>query len=70
MRRRAGIPVLNIFFNLIGRALLSAVIFNVVSTFLKQLFDEQDRPLAEAPVQGKIIDVKAEHVIDAGTAPE
>ena len=67
MRRRTLFPGLNIIVNLIMRALLSAVIFNAVSTFLKQLFDEQEQhhPLAESPVQGKIIDVKAEHVIDA-----
>ncbi|MBX3085343.1 MAG: hypothetical protein KF716_27160 [Anaerolineae bacterium] len=65
MRRRIMFPGLNGFFNLFVRAILSALIFNAVSTFLKQLFDEQEQPLAESPVQGKVIDVKAEQVIDA-----
>jgi hypothetical protein len=65
MRRNIIFPGLSGFFTLIVRAIFSALVLNVVSTFLKQLFDEQEKPLEESPVQGKVIDVKAEQVLDA-----
>jgi hypothetical protein len=63
MRRRIAFPGIGIL-DFVMRLIVSALIFNVVSVILKQLFDEQERRDAEEREE-KVIDVSASQVMDA-----
>lgn len=63
MRRRMVFPGMGIL-DFVMRLIVSALIFNVVSVILKQLFDEQERRTAEDGEE-KVIDVSASQVMDA-----
>jgi hypothetical protein len=66
MRRRFFIPGVSGLVDFLVRIALSALIFNIVSIFLKQMFDEDERVETDTQTMDeKIIDVKAEQVLDA-----
>jgi hypothetical protein len=65
MRRRIALPGAGGFFDFAMRLIVSAVIFNVVSLILKQIFDEQEHSPGEGATVERVIEIKADQVVDA-----